>query len=288
MTTARTDAHRPAALVTEDYEYMFAADTGAPHWAAPLVESGFIKELTNYDPATADRGSNQCHHCGAHLRYVAWLRYVPTGKTIVVGETCLENRFERATVDFQRLRKAAELDRKAQRIVKAVAAFVAENPDLAFMADKTAVISNDFVADVARKLRMYGDLSEKQIAAVRKSVVRDAEYAAKRAAWAERDAAEKLTAIPAPSGTVEVTGEVISTKWHDSDYGTTLKWTVKDDRGFKVWGTVPTGITVNRGDRVAFTANLTVSDRDEFFAFAKRPRKAVVINDVKPVGTIDL
>lgn len=272
MTTiTRTDAHRPAALVTEDYEYMFAADTGSAGWAAGLVGTEFWAELTNYAPETADRGANQCHHCGARIRYVAWLRYAPTGRTICVGETCLENRFELASADFHKLRKAAELDRKAQRIVKLVATFVAENPDLAFMADKTHAHTNEFVADVSRKLRTYGELSERQVSAVRKAVVRDAEYAARKA-----EQAEEIKA-PAPSGTVTVTGTVVSTKWHESQYGSTLKWTVKSDEGFLVWGTVPSNVTVERGDRVTFTANLTVSDRDECFAFGKRPRKAQVI-----------
>src|SRR5690606_14631886 len=83
--------------------------------------------------------------------------------------------FCRATADFQALRKKAQLDREAQRIKAAIAAFVEANPDLAFMADKAHEHTNDFVADVARKLRRSGELTERQIEAVRRAVARDAE-----------------------------------------------------------------------------------------------------------------
>jgi hypothetical protein len=145
----RNDAHAPSNLVTEDYEYIFAADLNTA-WAVNL-DREFLGELLNYDPALATRGQSQCHHCGAHLRYAAWLRHVPTGYTIVVGETCLDNRFGRATADFHALRKQAQLDREAQRIKTAIADFVDANPDLAFMADKNHEHTNEFVADVARQ-----------------------------------------------------------------------------------------------------------------------------------------
>lgn len=268
-TTTRTDAHSPAHLVTEDYEYLFAADTRGP-WALGLGR-GFLAELTNYDPATANRGSARCHHCGAHLRYVAWLRHLPTGYTVVVGETCLDNRFSLATADFHRIRKAAELDRQAHRIRNLVAEFVAANPDLAFMADKDHEHTNSFVADVARKLRAYGELSERQVEAVRRSIVRDAERDVERAV--------EPTA-PVIEGRGEVSGRVLSTKWQDSDFGSTLKMLVQDDRGFKVWGSVPSSIEVERGDVVRFTATVERSQDDEAFGFFKRPTKAVVVSPV--------
>lgn len=63
---------------------------------------------------------------------------------------------------------------------------------------------------------------------------------------------------------------------------------VLDDRGFKVWGTVPAalerdehgGMTVGtiaeKGDRVTFTARLEPSSDDETFGFFKRPRRSTL------------
>lgn len=59
---------------------------------------------------------------------------------------------------------------------------------------------------------------------------------------------------------------------YDSQFGTTWKMTVKADEGFCVFVSVPSSIEVpKRGDRVAFKATVTPSDRDPKFGFGKRP-----------------
>lgn len=277
--TARTDAHSPTNLVTEDYEYLFAADLASP-WALGLNSNPagqeLLRSLCNYGPTDPHPYHEQCSHCGAHVRYTAWLRHVPTGYTISVGETCLDNRFGRATADFQRLRKQAQLDREAQKIRKAIDEFVAANPDLAWM-DRNGevpeiVANNSFVLDVARKLRLYGSLSERQVEAVRRSIASAIERQAQR----EQDAVEH-PAAPVVEGRTQITGEVLSTKAQYSDYGMTIKMLVRDDRGFKVWGTIPSQISVEKGSRVQFTATVTKSNDDEAFGFFKRPTQGRVL-----------
>lgn len=274
MGTHRTDAHRPAALVTEDYEYVFAAMNqveGGPGWVLRMGDYGL--QMSRWISRTdyLGRGTHQCHHCGAHLNYFAVLEHLPTGDAVVVGETCLANRFDRASNDFHALRKAAQLDREAHRIRTAVAKFVEANPDLAFMADPKAEHTNEFTRDVARKLRQYGTLSERQITAVRRSLVRDAERAARLAA----EALEPREVVP--TGRQQVSGTVLSLKTKEGDYGASLKMLVKDARGFKIWGTVPSAISPQVGDTVAFTATLEASNDDEYFGFANRPSKASIV-----------
>ena len=91
------------------------------------------------------------------------------------------------------------------------------------------------------------------------------------------DRAPTLEVEPVPEGRVTVTGEVVGLAVRESAYGVTLKMTVRDDRGFKVWVTVPSAIDPERGDRVSFVATLTASDDDKFFGFGKRPAKAEVL-----------
>lgn len=78
---------------------------------------------------------------------------------------------------------------------------------------------------------------------------------------------------PCPTGRVEVTGEIVGLSWRDTGYGSALKATIIDDRGFRVWVTVPRANSddAERGHRVTFTATLTRSDDDETFGFGKRP-----------------
>jgi Fic family protein len=72
-----------------------------------------------------------------------------------------------------------------------------------------------------------------------------------------------------------ITGLVLALKWQSSQYGDTLKMLVQDDRGFRVWGSVPSSLEVNREERVQFTATVQQSDKDPKFGFFKRPTKAV-------------
>ena len=99
--------------------------------------------------------------------------------------------------------------------------------------------------------------------------------AAQRAAeQAELDAAE-----PCPTGRIEIVGEILATKLQEGYYGSTWKMLVKDDRGFKVWGSIPKDIYAKRGFRVMFFAAVEPSADDDKFGFYKRPTKAYILRD---------
>lgn len=125
--------------------------------------------------------------------------------------------------------------------------------------------------------------------------------------------AAEAAAHPAPTGRVVVTGEIVSTKMVEGDYGTAYKILVKDDAGFKVWcslpkaqadevieafesdpahqdaegnfsfytygpgcwflGTAGTDEQGVKGRRITFTATLEPSKDDVSFAFGSRPTK---------------
>ena len=98
---------------------------------------------------------------------------------------------------------------------------------------------------------------------------------------AERDAAHE-TGEDAPEGRVVITGTVLAFKRQESIYGDVLKMLVQDDRGFRVWGSVPASLEdAERESRITFTATVTVSDKDAKFGFFKRPTKAEVITSEK-------
>ena len=285
MTTAtrtRTDIHAPTGLVTEDYTYVASFDNELPPFASPRTMTHFYANQQRLlslvaTSTSAHRGLTRCHHCGASIRYIAILRHTPTSQHIAVGETCLSNRFERATTEFQALRKQAALDAAEHRIRAAVAEFLDAHPDLAFMGDKDYTTDNTFIADVACKLRRYGSLSERQVEAVRESLVRDEERAKRDA----QRAAEIAAAAPVPTGRIVIEGEVVGIKvvpgFTRYDPPTT-KLTIKADAGWRVWVTCPSGITeVERGNRVRLTATVEASEKDPTFGFGKRPTKAEVV-----------
>lgn len=163
-------------------------------------------------------------------------------------------------------------------------------------APKPARPYDEFVNDVKGKFRRYGSLSEKQVACILRSKEREETFEQRKA----EEAAVLATVAPLEEGRREIEGEVLSTKWQDSDFGGSLKMLVKQDDGNKLWGSVPgnlADLTIShteldestggydviegielKGARVKFTAAVERSRDDEHFGFFKRPTKAEVLS----------
>jgi hypothetical protein len=286
MTTkTRTDIHRPSALITEDYDFFgcgYFGSQGEPGFSPLSTPLG--KELLDEGWRFGENESaGSCYHCGAHLKYYALLLHQPSHTIIRVGETCLDNRFERSSVEFHALRKQASLDRQAHRIKNLRLGWFATNPDreTAFAWASERVSDGDYGYEGMRhnfvsKINRDGETSDKFVRAIMRDMARSERIAAERAAEREAEEAEKGPVITGQG--IAIQGEVISTKWQENDFGGRLVMTVKDDRGFLVWGSVPRAIdNVEKGERVSFTANVEASDRDESFGFFKRPRAAAIL-----------
>lgn len=175
---------------------------------------------------------------------------------------------------------------KSDALAERIAATIAAHPALAVLLDRDAeaLKRNDFLADVAYRFRLNGTLSDRQVAAVLKTLDRVTQYAARDA---ERDAAKaELVAagVTAPEGKITVTGEIVKTKIQDGNYGIAYKMIVKAPEGWSVWSTIPAALastveslTELEGRTVTFTATLKRSDRDALFAFANRPTRAELV-----------
>lgn len=131
--------------------------------------------------------------------------------------------------------------------------------------------------DIKDKLYEYGELSNKQVNFAIKLVEDYLTRKENAKVWAE----EKANAEPVPvtEERIQFTGEVIKTTFRDYVLPNGMevvsqKCTVKDDRGFVVWG----GDVGEKGDRVTFMATVTVSDKDPKFGFYKRPTKIVELD----------
>jgi hypothetical protein len=302
MTTAtRTDIHRPSAIRPEDYTY---AGTLLPVIPPPAYSFGLPMEVFEaayaewhiyMDQVAAQRkmirdsypeskGGHACDHCGVHIKYGMLFEHT-NGNIIVVGEICADETMEvptRALLEIKRERERLAGGREAAKRAEEVLAWIEEDPTrigvVGWMMDRP---ENSFYADLLRKMRKYGPLSPGQEAAVRKGPEREAEQAARKA----REEVLQATAKDCPTGRVVITGEIVSTKWVESDFGGSLKMLVLSEEGFKVWGTVPSSLDADRGDLVRFTGTVEPSRDDPKFGFFKRPAKAEVIGQVEADAT---
>jgi hypothetical protein len=210
---------------------------------------------------SGEYGNARCPHCGAEGRYTYIFETTEGTRGAMAGCVKLFPYNANARRQMTQVRNAG-----IARVARDT--FLATYPAAAALLDYSG--PNEFLSSLREQLLRKGSLSERQVEAYLRSVERTAERAAQRAADEQAH-----PATPAPSGKVTVIGEVLSTKVQSSAYGDTLKMLVRDDRGFKVWVSVPSTLAaVQPGMRITFSATLEVSDRDQCFAFGKRPTKA--------------
>lgn len=233
---------------------------------------------------TTDKGG--CGHCGAIFAHGVLVRHEDTGETLEIGHQCADKVFG----GFANAKAArANIERRIRRIKQDRAykakskldrdAVLSVNPGL----ESCLKLDHYIIADINDRFQRYGKISEKQIALV---------YKIAADLWTP--ALPELPKAPVVAGKkVEVTGEVLSAKFQENGYGGAYKMLVLDDRGFKVWSTIPSNIvedvpaaepvSVLKGKRINFLAAVTASDDDECFGFAKRPRKASLLPRVADV-----
>jgi len=282
----RTDIHRPSEMNPAEYtelgvfyqgpnEYIGAA-YGSLHSELSRAEQPY----TRWTAGNFSRNST-CDHCGAAFHYGVVFAHTPTNETVSVGWQCAQNSLGVSSRSQQARDRAVRIAARQREIDEAVAE-CPEDVRMALQANRDSATPNSFLSDLYSKLYVKGyKLSDRQCEAVLRSITRDAE-------WAARKAAEALALVDAPplvAGRQVIEGVITSAKVKFSQYGESLKMVVQLDSGNKVWGTVPDSIQAHFGygtdgmigSRVSIVAEVTVSDNDLHFGFYKRPKNGVVI-----------
>jgi hypothetical protein len=227
------------------------------------------------------RGS--CTRCGGAGGYKHWpgftcFRCFGNGRTDADNVRVYD---DTEYVKVEARNEKARARREAKKVAEAASQVEANRATYGERFDRimASTVGNGFIRDIQDKASRY-DLTEKQVAAAIEAIER-------AEAWAREDAAkaEALDAAgPVTEGRRVIEGEVVTTKYQDSDYGSTLKMLVVQADGNKVWGTVPTirdgegdRSYIEIGDRVRFMAKVERSAEDEHFGFFSRPTKAEIV-----------
>lgn len=279
----RTDAHRPSVIRPEEYEFVAVVYWGPDPdaiLAARDAEAAVRVDMERTGGTWSDHGhGGTCGICGACAHYLGVFHHRETNAYIAAGLECTANMGAGVHSSFRRMRRAvADAREYARGKARAQAVLTDLGLSDAWAFGKSEEVlerDENTVRDLVRKLVRYGSLSEKQIAFLRALLYRIAhrpEIEAKRAA--ERAAAQDV-----PEGAQTVTGVVRVTKYIETVYGPQQqKMLVVEDRGFRVWASVPRAIgSVEVGQRVRFCATLTRSEDDAKFGFGKRPTRAQIL-----------
>lgn len=284
--TQRTDIHRPSAIVPTDYDFVgfeCIKIEGIGDCEVILREREHIRahmERTGGTYSRHEHGGN-CMICGnVFAHYTVLFYHRPSNVYVRAGQDCAQKlemsddtAFNYFTAGVRDARAAVAGKRKAQALLTDRGLIAAwEHRD--YVGGER---EEQTLRDMVRNLIRYGSWSEKQFAYAAKLLDRIATRAERLA----QQAAEAEAAAPCPTGRVSIRGTVLTTRVQESHYSRfgVLKMLVKDDSGFKVWGTVPTAAgseDIQRGARIAFKATVKPSPTDPKFGFFKRPVMEVV------------
>lgn len=215
-----------------------------------------------------------CGRCGGSGHYA----YNPMNGTVCFGCRGAKGGWQSAeriakrqrARDSRRLKISERIrNRRMTRIVEG-SGFLDGRPDLRLAL--AGAPPRDIRRDLARKLFEFGSLSEKQVA-----------FALRLAKQASEKANEKKGEVPVVDGRVTVLGRVVSVKMSDGAFPRLcmLVEVLGGDGAYRLYGTVPSGIEVERDSVVTFDARVQRSDRDASFGFFSRPTNASVIGEAK-------
>jgi hypothetical protein len=277
----RTDEHRPSAIEPADYAFVACdhvqiASFGDAHFAVEqrkLIQAHMLLTGGTY---SQHAHGGVCMVCGnTQAQYTSLFYHAKSNTYVRVGSDCSEKIFNsdfglskfRAQVEDVREYLAGK--QKAQALLADMG--LSQAWDI-YTATGNAGYDLLTISDIVGKLVKYGSVSEKTVSFLRALVVR----VNNRPAIDAAREAEKAAAADCPKGRIVIEGTVVSTKTQTSQFGTTYKMLVKHASGFKVYGTIPSSISVEKGDVVTFTATVEPSNDDRTFGFFSRPVKASV------------
>lgn len=269
--TATINRHSPGNFDPADYSYVGAFYQGYSedfqHAYDPEHQELAARLGEDWADQVTTHRNGGCTSCGAHFDHGVVVRHA-TGELITIGHTCGEA--------FNLPDLAAKARRKAER----AAAAAAKRRELA--ETRARVIASHAIGwaltldhyilrDIARS---DWPPTPRQAELVEKIMW---DVLAERMSTPDESDEPAPTPVPVTGDRVEVTGKIVSIKERVNDYSGYTEWkmVVVDDRGFRVWGTLPSSIDdAEIGQRVAFSAKIQRSDGDETFGFFKRPTKA--------------
>lgn len=275
--------HNPTNFEPSDYEIFDYLDNKRPVYYGQGIEA-FEAEVKFWESEMEStfgpdwrKKVHHCVHCGnGRVRWITAAKHLPTNDVVVFGSDCTErlgfaNKF---AWKLAVLKSKAEAGHAKLKIWNARVKFLEANPAFAAAVEQAKGelhAKNTFVHDVISKLNQFGSLSERQVAAVLKSLARDIENASRKAIEAETPKG------PVPTGRVTLTGTILSTKVVEGFYGSTLKMLLGLENGSRVWLTVPSKSGAAKGDTITVVATVEASKDDPSFGFGKRPSLVNVV-----------
>lgn len=283
----RTDVHSPKSIIPDDYEYVGQECIKVEGLGDCYLLQEMRERIREHMARTGgtyshhDHGGN-CMVCGSvNAIYTVLFHHRPSNVYVRMGSDCADKCAmggDWANSEFRAAVQNALLAQAGKK--KAQAVLVAEGLERCWSFYTSTVSFAGYeegtINDIVHKLVQYGSVSDAQIRYLHVLLNKIDKRVERKAA----DEAAKAAAANCPIGRLTVTGTVLGLKGQDTEFGFVMKMLVQHDTGYKVWGTKPSKIEVNKGDRVEFTATVQPSNDDPKFGFFSRPTAARVVTPI--------
>jgi len=300
---SRTDCHRPIELDPVNYTYYGWLYQGHSDDVCEDI-SAEMRDRSNENDNYCDlkfirnhpelfhgnyAEKQSCDHCGAFFHWGVIFRHTPTNNLIVIGHQCAErlNFPNRAAFLRHQLESRAATIAANKKIQAAAQAWIDARPEFTSILAKDATPVHCILRDLQKNLWKWGNLTDRQVDLVKKLLSETEQAKIKTQKEAALDAVAQP--VPITDKRVQITGEVLGRKRQESSFGykqMEYKMLVRDDRGFKLWGTIPSNIfDIDHGSRITFTATVMPSKEDPKFGFFSRPTKAQILIDSILIST---
>lgn len=295
--------HSPSVFKPEDYTYKGAYYTGTDDDMAWSYSGDHQDLIANIGSDAFEALPTQCDSCGSWFAHGVAFQHDPTGDYVGIGHICASDLWvlpDFATKERRRREKAAKTRRENRERKEAGSKWLAEHftrpqemidalegdDTLRSLAGSKGNYALSVWRDMIGNARKWGSLTERQVAFAEK-LVTEVETEIEEAKT--RPLAPPRIDVPVTDERITFTGEILSVKWKEGPvYGSgAWKMTVRDDRGFVVWGTMPSSIDGEKGDRVQFDATVKPSDDDPTFGFFSRPTKGTNLSMDKEPETLE-
>lgn len=290
----RTDTHAPSKINPAEYEFICCIYYGEPGlniegtklFRAHMDHTGGKCARITRD--NGDNGSTGCDICGARCVNTARFYHALSNTYITTGLDCAEKMDMGDPIEFRSFRKRIAAGLKTMRGKRKAQELLQEHDLQAawaiFLESESSAYTNGWdllpkqeqtILDIIRNVVKYGKISTGQVNYLRTLVT----SIANRPALEAKRAAEAKAAAPVPQTDerIKVVGKVLSTRLDETPYGSVRKMLVQHESGYKVWGSVPSGLDVSTGATIEFIAAVKRSNDDAKFGFFSRPTKASIV-----------
>jgi hypothetical protein len=284
----RKDIHRPSVIEPKDYMFV-ACELIEGCLSGDISALQFIaeerKRIRDHMQSTGGNYSNHrhggnCMVCGsANAIYTILFYHQPSNTYVRMGQDCA--RKCEIGYDNQKLNlfKTACKEALALQTGKKKAQALLEQKEIsaAYLVYEKKQEKNyleNTITDIVSSVIRYGNLTEKQENYLRSLLNQLPVFDEKMRRRTEEK--QQAKEVPITNDRIEITGEILSKKVIENQFGFRTVITVKTIDGWIAWGTCPP-IEVGRGCKISFVAGIQASESDKKFGFFSRPKNARII-----------